>query len=68
MGETETVRVEGFSEELQTDYYSEYRTPEEEEKLLKAGGYRVVEKVDIYPKSFNRWDNTHFYCLVCQPE
>ncbi len=66
MGIDDDVVVDGFSEELQTNYYSEYRHIDKEIELLKNIGFRNIEIVDIYPKEYNRWDNTHFYALVCE--
>ena len=66
MGIDNDIVIDGFSEELQTDYYSEYRHVDKEIALLKSIGFRNIELVDIYPEVYNRWDNTHFYALVCE--
>lgn len=66
LGITEDVIVDGFSDELQADYYAEYRHVDKEVELLMSLGFRNVEIVDIYPAEYNRWDNTHFYALVCE--
>ncbi len=66
MGVDADVTVDGFSEELQTNYYSNYRYVKEEVKLLESIGFKDIEVVDIYPKEYNRWDDTHFYALVCK--
>jgi len=65
MGVNDTVVVNGFSEELQQPYYSEYRHVTREKDLLLWAGFTHVEVVDIYPAEYNRWPNTHFYALVC---
>ena len=65
-GVNEDVIVNGYSEELQTNYYSEYRHLEKEKSLLKNIGFEDIETVDIYPPEYNRWDNTHFYALICK--
>lgn len=65
MGCQEDVIIDGFSEELATNYYSEYRSIDNEVNLISNAGFEVNEIIDIYPKKFNRWDNTHFYALVC---
>jgi cyclopropane fatty-acyl-phospholipid synthase-like methyltransferase len=65
MGVNETVVVNGFSEELQQPYYSEYRHVVREKELLLEAGFTHVEVADIYPAEYNRWPNTHFYALVC---
>ncbi len=67
MGVQEDVLVDGYSEELGTQYYSEYRWVRHEMQLVTEAGFTVDEPVDIYPSAFNRWPNTHFYALVCRP-
>lgn len=67
MGVQEDVLVDGYSEELGTQYYSEYRWVRHEMQLITEAGFTVDEPVDIYPSAFNRWPNTHFYALVCRP-
>jgi hypothetical protein len=66
MGVDEDIVVTGYSEELGTDYYSEYRQVDNEIKLLTSIGFANIEKIDIYPEEYNRWDNTHFYALICR--
>lgn len=68
MGCDGDVTVDGYSQELDTNYYSEYRWLKNEIKLINQAGFDVIETVDIYPPEFNRWKNTHFYALVCRPE
>jgi cyclopropane fatty-acyl-phospholipid synthase-like methyltransferase len=65
-GVNEDVIVNGYSEELKTNYYSEYRHIEKEKKLLDKTGFKNIETIDIYPPEYNRWDNTHFYALICR--
>ncbi|MCR5164827.1 MAG: class I SAM-dependent methyltransferase [Thermoguttaceae bacterium] len=65
-GVREDVLVDGFSEELQCNYYSEYRTLDTETAILKRAGFSHFEVVDIYPPEFNRWENTHFYALIVE--
>ena len=62
----EDVVVSGFSEELGTEYFSNYRYLHSELNLLKSLGYRNIEYFDIYPKESTRWSNTHFYTIVCE--
>jgi len=64
-GINEDVIVNGYSEELKTNYYSEYRQVDKEMELLRSIGFNNIEKIDIYPPEYNRWDNTHFYALIC---
>lgn len=63
-GVKEDVIVEGFSYELQTNYYSNYRYINKEVNILKDIGYKNIKVIDIYPPECNRWDNTHFYAIV----
>jgi hypothetical protein len=65
MGIREDVFIKGYSNELGCDYYSNYRWLENEKNLLRDIGFKISEVVDIYPPEFNRWDNTHFYAIVC---
>lgn len=65
-GVKKDVLVDGFSEELQCDYYSEYRSLETEIAILRKAGFTCVKVVDIYPPEFNRWQNTHFYALIVE--
>ena len=60
------VTIDGFSEELQENYFAQYRFIDKEVRLLHDAGFGNVEIVDIYPKECNRWDNTHFYALVAE--
>ncbi len=64
-GINEDVIVNGYSEELKTNYYSEYRQVDKEMELLQSIGFHNIEKIDIYPPEYNRWNNTHFYALIC---
>lgn len=63
-GVNENVIIEGFSDELQTNYYAQYRHIKKEVKILEEIGYKNVEVFDIYPQECNRWDNTHFFAIV----
>lgn len=65
-GIEEDVSVEGFSEELQKNYYSEYRYINKETEILKNIGFKNIEVIDIYPPECNRWKNTHFYAIVAK--
>lgn len=60
----EDVIIDGFSKELNSYYFSEYRHIDKEINLLKQIGFKVKDVVDIYPAEYNRWDNTHFYAIV----
>lgn len=63
-GVNEDVIVNGYSEEIGCDYFSNYRKVDKEISMLKACGFDNIEYFDIYPAEFNRWDNTHFYALT----
>jgi len=54
-----------FIYELKTNYYSEYRHIKKEMKMLQEAGFNSIDIIDIYSPEFNRWDNTHFYALIC---
>lgn len=64
-GVLDDVLIDKFSEELNFNYFAEYRTKERETKILKNIGFNDVEVIDIYPKEMNKWDNTHNYALIC---
>lgn len=65
-GIKDDVIVDSYSEELDNYYYSEYRYIEKEKELLENIGFKIKNIVDIYPKEFNRWNNTHFFAIVCE--
>ncbi len=64
MGLAEDVTVDGISQELGTHYYSEYRTPSHETRLIEQSGLAVIRQDDIYPDRLNRWPNTRFVALL----
>jgi len=64
MGIYEDVTIDGFSDELQTNYYANYRQVDKEIKMIESLGFVLMHKEDIYPKEYNRWESTHFYALV----
>ena len=64
MGREQDVIVDGMSAELQSNYYSEYRTPANERELIESAGLNIEQQDSIYPDHFNRWPNTHFVALV----
>lgn len=63
-GVKEDVIVNGYSEEIGCDYFSNYRQLDKEIHMLKSCGFDNIECFDIYPAEYNRWDNTHFYALT----
>ena len=60
----EDVNIQGFSKELKSNYYAQYRNIDSEISILQEIGYTNIKKFDIYPPESNRWDNTHFYAIV----
>ena len=62
----EKIVVDGFSEELGTDYFAEFRPVKEEEQLLKDIGFKNVETFDIFPDTLNVWDNSRHFIFVCK--
>jgi len=65
-GTNDDVIVEGYSEELKTNYFAHYRYTKKEEEILLKIGYHNIKFHDIYPPECNRWNNTHFYALVAE--
>ncbi len=66
-GIEDTVLVDRFSEELQKQYYAEYRTLDSECSLLEEIGFQT-ELHKILPDSFDRFDNTKFMCIAAHKE
>ena len=63
-GIKEDVIISGYSDELKTNYYSEYRYIKKETSILKKIGFINIKVFDIYPPKYNRWNNTHFFAIV----
>lgn len=64
-GLQEDVLVNGYSEELQTDYFAEYRQKDKEISLLESIGFTDIEVHDILPDTINVWENTRHFYFVC---
>ncbi len=64
-GINEDVIVDGYSEEIEENYYACYRHLPEEQERLRRVGFNKVSSHDIYPPEKNKWSNTHYYALVC---
>ncbi len=62
-GVKEDLYIDHFSEELQMDYQSHYRTVEHEMEIAK-GAFKY-EVFDIYPDHLNPYENTRHYHVVC---
>ena len=65
-GIDQDVIISGYSENLKTDYFSEYRHLEKEMDILNNVGFKNIKVIDIYPSKYNRWKNTHFYAIVAE--
>ena len=65
-GAKEDVVVSGFSQEIGTNYYSEYRHLTKEKSILLSVGFVDLHVFDIYPPEYNRWNNTHFYAITAK--
>lgn len=65
-GVDDDVTVSGFSDELKTHYYSQYRHLDKEKKIIESNGFVNIEIFDIYPPECNRWANTHFFAIVAE--
>jgi SAM-dependent methyltransferase len=63
VGLHETVRIEK-SDELQADYFAEYRHLDSELRMLHECGFSV-ELIDAVPAEHNVWDNTKHFYFVC---
>jgi len=63
--ETDKI-IDGFSEELQTEYYAEYRQVDKEEALLRSLGFEAVKRYDIFPDTLNVWPDTRHFIFVCK--
>lgn len=58
--------VNGYSEELKTDYFADYRYWKDEINLLKETGFTEIERFDIFPDTLNVWPDTRHYIFVCK--
>lgn len=63
-GLEEDILVDGFSEELQTNYFAHYRQVDSEIKLLEEIGFKNLQKFDIFPDSLNTWSNSRHFIFV----
>ncbi len=66
LGINEKVVVDGYSEELKSDYFTEYRQLDDEIELLKNIGFSDVKIFDEVSEELNVWKNTRHYYLVCK--
>ncbi len=68
LGIHEDVTVEGYSEEIESNYFANYRHVDKEILILEQSGFSNIKQFDIYPAEYNRWDNTHFYALTAKKQ
>lgn len=59
------VKVDKYSQQLESNYYAIYRDVNAFQALLEVHGFSA-EKADIYTKEMNLWDNTHEYAFACK--
>ena len=64
-GLEERVVINGYSEELDSEYFTEYRTLETEKKILSDAGFKDIQIFDEVAKELNVWENTRHYYFVC---
>jgi cyclopropane fatty-acyl-phospholipid synthase-like methyltransferase len=64
-GLEEDVIVDRFSEELNANYYAEYRHYKWEKELMLNTGFHTVEMHDVFPDWLNKWPNTRHFHFVC---
>ncbi|MFA3783649.1 class I SAM-dependent methyltransferase [Melioribacteraceae bacterium 4301-Me] len=62
----EDVIVDGFSQELGTEYFAEYRQVDKEKALLEEIGFLDIQIFDIFPDTTNVWENTRHFMFVCK--
>ncbi len=65
-GLTEDILVDGYSEELKTNYFAHFRQVDSEIELLKNIGFKNIQKFDIFPDTLNVWDNSRHFIFVCE--
>jgi cyclopropane fatty-acyl-phospholipid synthase-like methyltransferase len=64
-GLKEDVIVDRYSEELNANYYAEYRHYQWEKNLMLESGFESVELHDVFPDWLNKWSNTRHFLFVC---
>lgn len=57
--------VASFSEKLNANYYSIFRTLKSDMKLLREGGFEIYDIIDPYPANFNKWPDTQYKMYIC---
>lgn len=64
-GLAETVVINGYSDELSSEYFTEYRKLDDEVVLIKSKGFKKVDVIDEVADELNVWENTRHYYFVC---
>jgi SAM-dependent methyltransferase len=64
-GLEEDILIDGYSEELGTHYFAEYRKKNDEIAFLKEIGFSEVDVFDIFPDSLNVWSNSRHFIFIC---
>lgn len=64
-GIKDDISVDGFSEELQTNYFANFRHIDKEVEFLKSLHFKSVEVFDLHGPELNKWENSHHYTIVC---
>ena len=65
-GLNEDVIVDGYSEELNTNYFASYRKLDSEIQTLKDTGFKDIQTFDIFPDTLNVWENTRHFMFVAK--
>jgi cyclopropane fatty-acyl-phospholipid synthase-like methyltransferase len=60
--------INGFSEELGTEYFAEYRLVANEIRLMEQAGFRFVSQHDIFPDTLNVWPDTRHFIFICEKD
>ncbi len=64
-GLEDKVVINGYSEELNSKYFTEYRKVDTEKKILAEAGFKDIQIFDEVAAELNVWDNTRHYYFVC---
>jgi SAM-dependent methyltransferase len=64
-GLEQDILVDGFSKELDTHYFAEYRQKDHEIAFLQEIGFTDVQVYDIFPDTLNVWENSRHFIFIC---
>lgn len=56
--------IDGFSNELGTEYFAQYRQVDHEMRLMETVGFKDIEKHDVFPDTLNVWPDTRHFIFV----